>query len=75
MGEFPSKKNQFKKGQSGNPNGRPPKVMKQVFKELDAEGFERVPAEEIYEAFERLLGLSSVLHPICKAGLQSLLNP
>ena len=58
MGEFPSKKNQFKKGQSGNPNGRPPKVMKQVFKELDAEGFERVPAEEIYEAFERLLGLT-----------------
>mgnify|MGYP000312308729 CR=1 FL=1 len=56
MGEFPSKENQFKKGQSGNPGGRPPKLLKKLFKELKKEGFERVAVDEIYETIEYMLG-------------------
>ena len=57
MGEFPSKENQFKQGQSGNPNGRPPKVLTQLRKELKQQGYERVSLSEIRENIEYLLNM------------------
>lgn len=50
-------KHQFKKGQSGNPKGRPPKVLSAVLKELTEAGYERVTQAMVIEAYEILLGL------------------
>lgn len=50
-------KHKFKKGQSGNPKGRPPKVLSSVLSELKKEGYEEVKAAQVREAYEILLGL------------------
>lgn len=51
------KPHEFKKGQSGNPKGRPPKVLTAILKELQGEGFERVTNGQVVEAYEILFGL------------------
>lgn len=47
----------FKKGQSGNPNGRPPKVLTGLVAELKSQGYERVTATTVTESIEHLIGL------------------
>ena len=47
----------FEPGKSGNPKGRPPKIMTAVISELKAEGFERLNITQIIEAYEYVLGL------------------
>lgn len=47
----------FLPGQSGNPDGRPPKLLRNVNDELRAKGFEPVKPSQIAEAFETLLNL------------------
>jgi hypothetical protein len=48
----------FEPGKSGNPKGRPPKIMSSVLTELKNEGFERITITQIIEAYEYVLGLS-----------------
>lgn len=48
----------FKKGQSGNPRGGPPKLFTSILKELVSEGYKPVKREQIVEAFELLIGLN-----------------
>lgn len=48
----------FKKGQSGNPKGRPPKTMSAINAKLKAEGHEVVTPSVIYECFSLLIGLN-----------------
>lgn len=47
----------FKKGQSGNPKGRAPKLLTELLKELQAEGYERVTSGQVIDAYETLFGL------------------
>ena len=51
------KEHEFKKGESGNPNGRPPKLLSAINAELKAKGYERVSPSQIVEAYELLFGL------------------
>lgn len=48
----------FKKGKSGNPNGRPPKLVSTLIQELKDAGHERVGATQITETYELLTSLS-----------------
>ena len=54
------KKYQFKKGQSGNPNGRPKKLVSTVIADLKAEGYEEVTADHVKQAYQLLIGLDRV---------------
>lgn len=47
----------FKKGQSGNPNGRPPKIATSVIRSLKERGVDRVSRAEIDELIGRLQNL------------------
>lgn len=49
----------YQPGESGNPNGRPPKTLTWLNKELTGQGYERVKAAEAMEAMELLLGLDA----------------
>ena len=51
------KKYQFKKGQSGNPNGRPKKLVSTVIADLKAEGYEEGTADHVKQAYQLLIGL------------------
>ena len=54
----PPKANRFKKGDSTrNPNGRPPKLLKEINEELKLKGIESVKPSQLIEAFELLLNL------------------
>ena len=45
----------FKPGQSGNPNGRPRKMISQVLKDLGDAGIENVTKQQVVGAIETLL--------------------
>lgn len=56
-GQIPTGSTPFQKGQSGNLNGRPPKVFTQLSKDWQSRGIERATSRAIAEAFEYLLAL------------------
>ena len=45
------------KGETGNPNGRPPKLLSGIVRELRAKGYERATANAVVEAFEMLMNV------------------
>lgn len=45
------------KGETMNPNGRPPKLLSSIVKELRAKGYERATATTVCEAFEILMNV------------------
>ena len=47
----------WKPGQSGNPNGRPPKMLTEINREMKDAGYERVSPSHVAEAYEMLLGM------------------
>ncbi len=47
----------FPKGKTGNPNGRPPKVLTGLVSDLKAQGYERATATTVTETIEHLIGL------------------
>jgi hypothetical protein len=47
----------YKKGKSGNPNGRPPKLLTSLVSELKALGYERATATTVTETIEHLITL------------------
>lgn len=47
----------FPKGRSGNPRGRPPKLLSTLTKALAEKGYERVSASTIAEVIEYIIGL------------------
>lgn len=47
----------FKKGQSGNPKGRPRLLVSSVIKAMEAKGVEKVSHLEVKDAFLRLINL------------------
>lgn len=47
----------FKKGQSGNPKGRPRLLVSSVIKEMEGMGVEKVSQEQVKDAFLRLMNL------------------
>lgn len=53
----PPEDKQFQPGQSGNPQGRPPRLVTGLIKELTEAGYERVTATTVVEAYEILTGL------------------
>lgn len=54
---FPNEDTQFKKGESGNPDGRPPKLLKQLNAELKQQGFEPVSESQVIETYLTLLNM------------------
>jgi len=57
-GETPEGAIPFVPGESGNPNGRPRKLLSSINKELTERGFERVSASQVMESFELLFNLT-----------------
>ncbi len=49
----------FLPGVSGNPKGRPPKLVNQIIGELKAKGYERVGPSQVTDAYEVILNLDS----------------
>ena len=49
--------NRFDKGESGNPKGRPPKLLSTIVAELRSKGYERASAYNVVEAFETLMNV------------------
>ena len=54
----PPEHSKFKKGQTGNPNGRPVKLFSEIAAEWKARGVERATPERVIETFEYLLAVS-----------------
>ncbi len=44
----------LEKGESGNPEGRPPRLLSTITAELKAKGYERATANQVADAFETL---------------------
>lgn len=55
---FPNEETQFKKGQSGNPKGRPPKLLNDLNNELKQKGYEPVTESQVIEAYLTLLNMN-----------------
>jgi hypothetical protein len=53
-------KHQFKQGESGNPKGRPKKLVSTVIADLKAEGYEEVTADHVKQAYQLLIGLDRI---------------
>lgn len=49
--------NRLEKGESGNPNGRPPRLLSTITAELKAKGYERATANQVADAFETLMNV------------------
>jgi len=49
---------QFQKGQSGNPYGRPPRLVSQVLRDVKAEGMEAVTPAQVSDVISVLLNYS-----------------
>jgi hypothetical protein len=47
----------FKKGQTGNPKGRPPKLLSAMVRELKEQGYERVGPSTMLHTIETMIGL------------------
>lgn len=47
----------FEKGRSGNPKGRPLKIVSRLVTDLKEEGYQGVQRRDVIDAFEMLLGL------------------
>ena len=47
----------LEKGESGNPKGRPPKLLSTIVAELRSKGYERASAYNVVEAFETLMNV------------------
>lgn len=56
--EHKFEKNKWEKGQSGNPNGRPKKMVSSVIKKLRDDGFEEVSREQVRSVYMHLLNLT-----------------
>ena len=49
--------NRFVPGEVTNPNGRPPKILTTILRELTDAGYKRVSVANVVEAYELLVGL------------------
>lgn len=62
----------FKKWQSGNPNGRPPKLVSSFNKELEEAGYPPIKQDQIIMAYMQIMNLDSdklnELHNMAKKG-------
>lgn len=55
---FPHDGNKFKEGTSGNPNGRPPKLLSHIVNQWKSEGFEAVSPAQVLEAYTVLINVT-----------------
>ena len=47
----------LEKGESGNPEGRPPRLLSTITAELRSKGYERATANQVADAFETLMNV------------------
>lgn len=47
----------LEKGETANPDGRPPKLLSTIVSELRAQGYERASSANVVDAFETLLNV------------------
>jgi hypothetical protein len=57
---FPHDGKKYQNGQTGNPNGRPKKLVSSLIFQLKEEGYERVTAGQVREAYEILINLDQL---------------
>lgn len=65
---IPPEHTKFKKGETGNPNGRPVKLFSEIAGDWQRRGIERATPERVIEVFEYLLALPDAELREMKAG-------